>query len=291
MSAPQIYNFEISQNNFNQIVLTNSYKLPVVAIFMSPSIGTCIQMEQRMGEFAESFAGEFILARIDIEMEPDLRNQYDITNVPSVKIFKDAEPVYHEVGLMEANEISAMLKQFGIFKASDDMREQARQLHLSGDTPAAIQTLTEAIKSDPSNVSIAMDMVQVMLDIHLLEQASELFNKLPDKAKESETGKALIGQITFKGLAAKTIGKTALLNQVSENENDFDARFDLAICFVADHQYPEAMDQLFSILDKALDYKNGAAQEMTVNIIQMLAPTDPQQAKEFRQILGNMLNN
>ncbi|RUM93175.1 MAG: co-chaperone YbbN [Thiomicrospira sp.] len=289
MSQPEIYNFEVSKNNFNNIVLTNSYKLPVFVLFMNPTLGTCVQMENSLSELAETFAGQFIAARVDTDMEVDLREMYDIVNVPSLKVFKDGEIVHNEVGLMTTDELRAVLKDFGIFRESDDMREQARLKHLEGDTPAAIQLLTEAIQKDPSNVMVAMDMIQVMLDVGLLEQATELFNKLPDSQKDSETGRALTGQITFKGLANKTAGKETLLGQVEANPNDFDARFDLSICYIADHQYMEAMDQLFTILDTQPDYKDGAAQEMTVSVIQMLAPNDPEQANEFRRILGNLV--
>lgn len=289
MSQPEIYNFEVSKNNFNNIVLTNSYKLPVFVLFMNPTLGTCVQMENSLSDLAETFAGQFIAARVDTDMEVDLREMYDIVNVPSLKVFKDGEIVHNEVGLMSEDELRVVLKNFGIFRESDDMREQARQKHIEGDTPAAIQLLTEAIQKDPANVMVVMDMIQVMLDIGLLEQATELFNKLPDKEKDSETGRALVGQITFKGLANKTAGKEALMGQVEANPNDFDARFDLSICYIADHQYMEAMDQLFTILDTQPDYKDGAAQEMTVSVIQMLAPNDPEQANEFRRILGNLV--
>ncbi|QBZ83918.1 Thioredoxin C-1 [Hydrogenovibrio crunogenus] len=289
MSQPEIYNFEVSKNNFNNIVLTNSYKLPVFVLFMNPTLGTCVQMENSLSDLAETFAGQFIAARVDTDMEVDLREMYDIVNVPSLKVFKEGEIVHNEVGLMTTDELRAVLKNFGIFRESDDMREQARLKHLEGDTPAAIQLLTEAIQKDPSNVMVAMDMIQVMLDVGLLEQATELFNKLPDSQKDSETGRALTGQITFKGLANKTAGKETLLGQVEANPNDFDARFDLSICYIADHQYMEAMDQLFTILDTQPDYKDGAAQEMTVSVIQMLAPNDPEQANEFRRILGNLV--
>ncbi|MDG4812624.1 tetratricopeptide repeat protein [Hydrogenovibrio sp. 3SP14C1] len=289
MSQPEIYNFEVSKNNFNNIVLTNSYKLPVFVLFMNPSIGTCIQMENTLSDLAEMFAGQFVFGRVDTDMEVDLREMYDIVNVPSLKVFKDGEIVHHEVGLMDLDELRVLLKNFGIFRESDDMREQARQKHIEGDTETAIQLLTEAIQKDPGNVMIAMDMIQVMLDVGLLKQATELFNRLPEKERDSETGRALVGQITFKGLANKTAGKETLIGQLEANPSDFDARFDLSICYIADHQYMEAMDQLFTILEAQPDYKDGAAQEMTVSVIQMLAPNDPEQANEFRRILGNLV--
>lgn len=290
MASTEIYNFEVSQNNFNSIVLINSYKLPVFALFMSPSIGDCIKLERRLSDFTEEFAGQFILARIDVDMESDLKEQYDIVNVPTIKVFKDGNMVHQEIGLLDADELADLMKAHGLFRRSDEMRDEARAQHLKGNTPQAIKILTEAVNSDPSNARIAMDMVQIMLDINLLDQAVDLYNKLPDREKESEIGKALLGQITFKGLAAKTPGLVELLEQVNQQPDNFDARFGLAICYVAEHGYEEAMNQIFEILNVEPTYKEGAAQELAVTIINMLEANDSKLAQDSRRILSNMLS-
>ena len=290
MNSTEIYNIEVSQSNFNSIVLMNSYKLPVFTLFMSPSIGDCIKLERSLSEFAEEFSGQFILARIDVDMESDLKEQYDIVNIPTIKVFKDGNMVHQEVGLLDSKEIAELMKAHGMFRRSDDMRDEARTQHLQGNTPEAIKILTEAVKSDPSNTRIAMDMIQIMLDINVLDQATGLYNKLPDRDKESDVGKALLGQITFKGLAAKTPGLVELMEQVNQQPDNFDARFGLAICYVAEHGYEEAMNQIFEILNVEPTYKEGAAQELAVTIINMLEANDSQLAQDSRRILSNMLS-
>ncbi|WP_040726560.1 tetratricopeptide repeat protein [Thiomicrorhabdus sp. Kp2] len=289
MSSNQVLNFEISQSNFNSVVLMNSYKLPVFTLFMSPSLGMCIQLENLLTNFAEDFAGQFLLARVDIDMETDLREQYEIVNVPTLKVFKDGEMVHQEVGLLEEAELAALLKSYGIYKASDEMREQAKTSHLNGDTAGAIKLLTEAIQSDPSNTRVALDMIQILLDINELTEAKSLFNRLPDKDKNSEIGKAIIGQMTFKDLATKTPGLVSLLKTVEETPEDYEARLYLAVCYVAEHAYEEALDQVFEILENDRGFKEGAAQELTITIINMLEGSQPELAKDARRVLSNLL--
>jgi len=199
--------------------------------------------------------------------------------------------VHQEVGLLEETELAALLKSYGIYKASDDMREKAKQMHLNNDTAGAIKTLTEAIKSDSSNTRVALDMIQIMLDINQLEEAKSLFNRLPDKDKNSQIGKAIVGQMTFKDLAAKTPGLVNLIKMVDEDSSDYDAKLYLAVCYVAEHAYAEALDQTFEILENKPGFKDGAAQELTVTIINMLEGSQPELAKDARRVLGNMLAN
>lgn len=290
MSSQDIFIFDVSQKSFNTSVIMNSYKMPVLVEFMGVWSEPCIRLADQLASLATEFPGQFIFAKVDIDEQPELQKDYAIENIPTIKVFKDGEVVRTEQGLLNEAELRELLKTYNIFNQSDEMRQQARQQHIAGETMEAIQTLTSAIKQDPSNARVAMDMIQIMLDIGELEQATALFNRLPDSSKTSDTGKALTGQIAFKGLAAKTAGSDALNSRIFQNPDDFDAHFDLAICQVADHQYQQAMESLFSIYNKQADYKEGAVKEMIINLCNMLVANEPELAHEYRQKLGSALS-
>jgi putative thioredoxin len=246
-------------------------------------------LSDALSDKAREFAGQFIFAKVDVDEQPELRKAYNIRNVPTLKVFKDGEVVRTEEGLLNEQDLLLLLKTFGIFHASDEMREQARDRHMAGETMEAINILTRAIQKDPKNTRVAMDMVQVLIDISELEQASTLFNKLPEKDKSSPTGRSLAGQLTFNKLAASTAGKDTLLQRIASNQDDYDAHFDLSICLVAEHDYKQAMDHLFAIQQKDPEYKQGAAREMIISLINMLATNEPVLAQEFRRRLGNVM--
>ena len=219
----------------------------------------------------------------------ELRDEYEIKNVPTLKVFKDGDVVVTLEGKLEEKELRSLLRSQGIYRESEEVRERAREKHLAGETAEAISMLTQAIQQDGSNIRIILDMVQIFMDIGELEQASTLFERVPESERESDTGRALKGQITFKQFAANTDGMEKLNERVEVNVDDHDARFDLAICLVADYQYQQAMEQLFIIFEKAPDYKDGAAKEMIINITNMLAQSDPELAQRFRRKLGSTL--
>lgn len=289
MSEQDVFIFEISKASFNTSVILNSYKIPVLVEFMGVWSEPCIRMADELAGLAKEFAGQFIFARVDIDEQPELKEEYGIENVPTLKVFKDGNVVRTEEGLLPKTELQALLKDYGVYRQSDDLREQARARHIAGATVEAIGLLTRAIQQDPANTRVAMDMVQIFIDIGELEQARGLYNKLPDRDRESDIGKALLGQLTFHSLAANTEGKEALLARINANEHDHDARFDLAICLIATHDYPQAMDKLFEIFSREPEFKEGAAREMIVNLTNMLAPNEPELAKEYRRRLGSTM--
>lgn len=289
MSEQDVFIFEVSKASFNTSVVLNSYKLPVLVEFMGVWSEPCIRMADNLAELAKEFAGQFIFARVDIDEQAELKEEYGIENVPTLKVFKDGEIVRTEEGLLPKEECQALLKTYGVYRQSDELREQARNKHMAGETVEAISLLTQAIQQDPSNTRVAMDMVQIFIDIGELEQAKGLYNKLPNSDMQSDTGKALLGQLTFQNLAANTEGKAALQARISADVNDHDARFDLAICLVAEHDYQQAMENLFEILNSEPEYKDGAAREMIISLSNMLAANEPALAQAFRRRLGTTL--
>ena len=103
-------------------------------------------------------------------------------------------------------------------------------------------------------------------------------------------GKSLTGQLTFADLAASTPGIEALTAELTEDAGNHEARFDMAVCLVSQHDYDGGMEQLFTVLEQQPDFKEGAAREMIITITNMLAPNDHQLATDYRRRLSNLLN-
>jgi len=283
--------FDVNKNNFNESVFLNSHEIPVIVEFMGGWSGPCVAMENLFTGLSKEFSEKFVFAKVDIDAQTELKDEYKIVNIPTILVFKDGKLLRTEVGELKEQEARNLLNDLGVFHESDKMREQAREKHLAGDTPAAILQLTEAIKSAPSNTRVVMDMVQIFIDIGELEQANGLYVRLPQSVQETEMGKALNGQITFANLADKTDSMEVLQSKISADENDHDARFDLSIRKIEIYQYSEAVDELVYILEKMPEYKNGAAKEMLVTVANMIAPINIDLAQDIRRRLTNLLAN
>jgi putative thioredoxin len=283
--------FEVSEHSFAKSVLLNSHQVPVLVEFMGVWSEPCVLMGDLLSQLANEFPGDFIFAKVDIDENKALMKEYAIDNVPTLLVFQKGEMVRKEVGQLQETEARILLKDFGVYRESDLMREQAREQHLAGDTNSAILLLTEAIQKDPQNTRIALDMTQIFIDIGEIEQADALYNKLPKSTQDSEMGKSINGQLTFKLLANKTIGMTALEQNLRSNPDDFSARFDMAICLIADYQYEQAVQHLFHILDNEPEFREGAAREMVIAISKMIAPVNHDMAQAFRRELANRMSD
>ncbi|KAA0444713.1 MAG: tetratricopeptide repeat protein [Candidatus Thioglobus sp.] len=175
-------------------------------------------------------------------------------------------------------------------KNTEKLRIEAREKHISGKTKEAIMLLTQAICADPSATLVALDMAQIFLDIGEFEQAQNLFNKLPESAQKSATGVSISSQLSFVKLAQNTAGTDILQVQVAKNPTDYQAHFDLAICFFAQHDIEKGMQNLFFIQTNKADFKQGAAKEMIVLACNMLAVNNKEASKKYRHQLANLVS-
>lgn len=288
--ANEAFVFEVGESGFDRYVLENSHRLPVLVEFMGVWSEPCIAMADVLASLAKEFAEQFVFAKIDIDEQEGLRDRFSIKNVPTLLVFRGGEVELTQEGIMQEAELRVLLKGLGVFHESDELRQQARDKHMAGNTPEAIVLLTQAIQKNPKNTRVAMDMVQIFIDVGEVEQARGLFDKLPVDDKQSSVGKSLTGQLTFSELAAKTDGINALSTRLEQNADDHDARFDLAVCLIAQHDYVGASDHMFTLLESMPGYKEGAAKEMVIAISNMLAPNEPEMSKSIRQKLGRFLN-
>lgn len=283
--------FEVTEASYGKYVLLNSHKVPVVMACIAVWSEHCGALDNLFTALAQEFSEQFVFARLDVDENEATKNRYEIKNVPTIIVFKDGEPVRREEGVLSEEEARALLKDFGITRESDEIRLQARQIHMQGDTPKAVTLLAEAMKSDPTNIRIALDMVQIFIDISELDEAGNLLSRLPQAAQDSDSGRSLQGQIWAHKQAAKTEGIEKLQQRLSTNDEDFDAHFDLSICESARNNYPEAMTHLFRILEQQPEYRDGAAREMIVLLIETLAVKNPEMAGLYRRQLAQQLNN
>jgi len=281
--------FEVNDRSFEKYVIGNSSKVPVFVAFINVWSEPCIQMDDMFAALATEFAEQFVFAKVDLDENDALKQQYAIENVPTLKVFVDGNAVVSEEGALSEEEARALLKSFDIVNRTEEIRLQARQHHMQGETQQAIILLSEAIRQDPSNTKIAMDMVQIFIDLGEHEQASGLFNRLPEADRSSATGLSLSGQLWIIEQASKTDGLQVLKEKLLLDPDDFDARFDSAVCEIAGHDYQQALDHLFYIQQNNANYKEGAAREMIVTIINTIAPNNPEMAQQYRTQLAGML--
>lgn len=97
----------INSNNFKTEVLES--KVPVLADFNATWCGPCRSMKPMLDQLAEENKGYKIVS-IDVDDNSELAEEYDVSSIPCLVVFRNGEEVNRSVGLIPKDMINALME-------------------------------------------------------------------------------------------------------------------------------------------------------------------------------------
>ena len=97
----------ISDASFEQDVLKAS--VPVLLDFWAEWCGPCKMIAPILNEIAGEYAGKLIVAKVNIDENPDTPAKYGVRGIPTLTLFKDGNVQATKVGALSKSQLSAFL--------------------------------------------------------------------------------------------------------------------------------------------------------------------------------------
>ena len=96
----------VNNNNFEALVL-NSDK-PVLVDFYADWCGPCRMLAPSLEEIAQEHP-EYVIAKINVDENPELANQYGVMSIPALFVLEDGKIINQSLGVKPKQQILAML--------------------------------------------------------------------------------------------------------------------------------------------------------------------------------------
>ncbi len=280
------YILEITADNYQQIVVDGSFQVPVLVDFWADWCQPCKTLMPMLAKLADEYQGKFILAKVNTEQQQELAAQFGIRSIPTVKLFKNGQAVDEFAGALPEEQIRQFLDQH-IPRESDNIVAKAQQLLLEGDTDAALALLTQAQADDPANHNISVVLAQAFAAMGDTESALAALDKLPQDIQEREDVSLLRGQLHFDSIGTGIPDQATLEQRLATDENDSEARFQLATHKINNQDYAAALELLLTLMRKDRQYDDDAARKTMLKVFELLGddPLVPRYRSKMMSLL------
>ena len=101
---------EVNDSNFEAEV--KNCNTPVVVDFWAPWCGPCRKISPIIDDIATEYAGKVKVVKVNTDENLKLTQEFSISGIPSVLIFKNGEAVERLVGLMQKSQVIANIEKY-----------------------------------------------------------------------------------------------------------------------------------------------------------------------------------
>ncbi|MBT8411649.1 MAG: tetratricopeptide repeat protein, partial [Octadecabacter sp.] len=224
--------------------------------------------------------GRVKMVKVGVDQNQGIAGQLRVQSIPTVYAFFNGQPVDGFQGALPPSEIEAFVTKIADLAGEpdnglEDAVEAAEGMLAEGAAADAAETFAAILQEDPNHAAAYSGLVRSYLAMDQVEQAEAVLNGAPAEIANAAPLEAAHAAIELAKQAAGAGPVAELRAAVEADEDNHQARFDLAVALNASGDNEGAVEQLLEIFRRDREWNDGAAKAQLFTVFDALKPTDP----------------
>jgi putative thioredoxin len=266
----------VDRSNFETEVVQKSHEKPVLVDFFAHWCGPCQMLKPMLEKLAQEY--DFVLAKVDIDANPDLAHDYSVEGVPDVRIVVNGQVNPGFVGVLPEPQLRQLMAQLNLKSALDTALDAVHAAVDRGDLAQATAQLTGLLQQHPRNNSLKLEAAQFYIQTGQLDAAEAVLKPIGDQDRDySAPAKSLRALVMFQRASQQPHG-----------DSDLDVTFQKAATAALRNDFETALQLFLEVVSRDRTYQKDAGRKAMLAIFDLLGDDHPL-TRHYRRLLTSTL--